>query len=140
MVTRDTHESFDRDEVRASSDRAFGFVFAAVFAIVGLWPSAFGEAPRFWALALALAFLAVAVIWPRLLHPLNRAWFKFGLLLHHVVTPVVMGLIFIVGVLPTALIMRLRRKDPLRLGRRGESNWVVRTPPGPAPESMKNLF
>jgi UDP-N-acetylmuramyl pentapeptide phosphotransferase/UDP-N-acetylglucosamine-1-phosphate transferase len=93
-------------------------------------------------LALAAAFLAAALAYPRILHPLNRLWFRIGELLHHVVTPIVMGLIFCFGVVPTALIMRLRDRDPLRIDgrRRGETNWVVRVPPGPSADSMKRLF
>jgi hypothetical protein len=137
-----THERFERDEVKSSSDRAFGCVFAALFAIIAFWPLMSGGGPRLWALALAAILLATAVFRPGLLRPLNRVWFKIGVLLHHVVTPIVMGVIFVLGVLTTALVMRMRRKDPLRIDprRRGETNWVVRTPPGPAPDSMKHLF
>jgi predicted membrane metal-binding protein len=142
MAGGGTHESFDRDEVKTSSDRSFGFVFAAVFAIIAAWPLVFGGGLRLWALVLAVAFLAAALAYPRLLHPLNRLWFRIGMLLHHVVTPIVMGLIFCFGVVPTALIIRMRRRDPLRIDghRRGETNWVVRVPPGPSPDSMKRLF
>jgi hypothetical protein len=142
MARTDTHERFERDEVKGSSDRSFGFVFAAVFALVATWPLVSGGGLRLWALAIAIVLLAIAVAWPRVLHPLNWAWFKIGMLLHHVVTPVVMALIFVFGVLPTALIMRMRGKDPLRIDalRRGETNWVVRVPPGPPPDSMKRLF
>ena len=138
----DTHESFDRGEVKASSDRSFGLVFAAVFAIVAFWPLMSGGGARLWALALAAFFVATAVARPRLLRPLSRAWFKIGLILHHVVTPIVMGVIFVLGVLPTAVVMRMRRKDPLRIDprRRGETNWIVRVPPGPPPDTMKHLF
>ena len=138
----DTHESFDRGEVKASSDRSFGLVFAAVFAIVAFWPWMSGGGARLWALALAAFFVATAVVRPRLLRPLSRAWFKIGLILHHVMTPIVMGVIFVLGVVPTAVVMRMRRKDLLRIDprRRGETNWVVRTPPGPSPDTMKHLF
>jgi saxitoxin biosynthesis operon SxtJ-like protein len=137
-----THESFDRGEVKASSDRSFGLVFAAVFAIVAFWPLMSRGGVRLWALALAAFFVATAVVRPRLLRPLSRAWFKIGLILHHVMTPIVMGIIFVLGVLPTAVVMRMRRKDPLRIDprRRGETNWVIRTPPGPSPDTMKHLF
>jgi predicted membrane metal-binding protein len=99
----DTHESFDRGEVKASSDRSFGLVFAAVFAIVAFWPLMSGGGARPWAFALAAFFVATAVVRPRLLRPLSRAWFKIGLILHHVMTPIVMGVIFVLGVLPTAV-------------------------------------
>jgi hypothetical protein len=142
MAGTNSHESFERDEVKGSSDRSFGVVFAAVFALVAIWPVVFGGGLRLWALALAIVLLAVAVVWPRILHPFNLVWFKIGVLLHHVVTPVVMGLIFVFGVVPTALIVRMRRRDPMRLDmhQRGETNWVVRAPPGPPPDSMKRLF
>jgi hypothetical protein len=142
MAETGTHESFTRAEVKASSDRSFGLVFAAVFAIIAAWPLLSWRGPRLWALGLALAFLLAALAFPRVLHPLNRLWFRIGMLLHHVVTPLVMGLIFCFGVVPTALVMRMRRKDPLRIDghRRGETTWVVRSPPGPAPDSMKRLF
>lgn len=138
-----THENFDRGEIKhISSDRSFGFIFAGVLAIVAFWPLMKGSGPHLWALALAALFLVIAVVRPRLLQPLNRLWFKVGLVLHRVVTPIVMGVIFVLGVFPTALIMRTRRSDPLRLDprRRGETNWVVRIPPGPSPESMRHLF
>jgi saxitoxin biosynthesis operon SxtJ-like protein len=137
-----THENFDREIKPTSSDRSFGFVFAAVFAIVAGWPLTTGSGPHLWALALAALFLVIAIVRPRLLQPLNRLWFKVSLVLHHVVTPIVMGVIFVLAVLPTALIMRTRRRDPLRLNprRRRETNWVVRTPPGPSPDTMKHLF
>jgi hypothetical protein len=138
----DTHESFDRDEVKAASERSFGIMFTAVFALVAFWPMAFGGGLRLWSLALAIAFLVATLACPRILYPLNRLWFRVGQLMHHVVTPIVMGLIFFFGILPTALIMRMRRRDPLRIGARkpGETNWITRAPPGPNADSMKHLF
>ena len=136
------HESFERDDVKVSSDRSFGVVFCVVFALIALWPLIHGNGIRYWALGIAILVLAAALIRPRLLHPLNIIWFKIGQLLHRVVNPVVMGLIFFVGVLPTALVMRARGSDPLRLAdnkARG-TTWVERNPPGPPPESMRRLF
>ena len=76
------------------SDRSFGFVFAVVFTIVGLWPLLRQDTPRWWAIAIALAFALVALVRPALLHPLNRAWLLVGRLLHKVVSPLVMSAIF----------------------------------------------
>ena len=138
-----THERFDRDEtVRGSSDRGFGLVFAAVFAAVGLWPLTGGGEARIWSLAVALAILIVALARPRLLAPFNRAWLAFGLLLHRIVNPVVMGLIFYLAVTPTALIMRARGKDPLnrRFDPNAASYWIERDPPGPDPQTMNQQF
>lgn len=137
------HEDFGREApTKAGSERAFGFVFAAVFAIIGLWPLIAGGPPRLWALSVAGAFLLVALLFPKALGPLNRLWFKFGLLLHRVVSPLVMGFLFFVAVTPVALIMRLLGKDVLnlRFQRGAKSYWIERTPPGPAPDTMRRQF
>jgi saxitoxin biosynthesis operon SxtJ-like protein len=146
-----THETLARDhDVKMGSDRGFGVVFAVVFALIGIWPALrLGWIPRFdaaalrlWALAVAGLFLAAAVLSPSLLHPLNRLWFAFGLLLGKIMAPVVMGLLFVLAVVPTGLIMRLRGLDLLRLkiDRGSKSYWIMREPPGPARDSMKNQF
>ncbi len=141
--SQDFHEDFNRAAaVKAGSDRAFGIVFAVVFALIGLWQWG-KEIDLFpWALGIGGAFLALALIRPALLAPLNRLWFRFGLLLHKIVNPIVMGLIFFLAVTPTALILRLLGKDPLRrkFDLSAASYWIVREPPGPDPQTMKQQF
>ncbi|MBM3488124.1 MAG: hypothetical protein FJX67_16070 [Alphaproteobacteria bacterium] len=125
-----------------SSDRGFGLVMAAVFAIIGVWPALFSGPPRLWSLAVAALFLAAAGAAPRLLAPLNRLWTRFGVLLHRVMNPVVMAIVFYGTVVPIGLVMRALGKDPLRLrrDRAATTYWIAREPPGPAPETMKNQF
>jgi hypothetical protein len=142
-TSQSTHEVFSRDEkVVAGSDRTFGLVMAAALAAVTalnawhsgrVWP---------WTGGVAALLVAAAVLRPSLLHPLNLMWLKFGLLLHKVVNPVVMALLFYGTVLPTGLIMRRLGKDLLRLKREpgAESYWIVRKPPGPSPETMRDQF
>ena len=142
-MKQSTHEVFSRDEtVVAGSDRSFGLVMAAAFAVVGslnawhsgrVWP---------WTGGLAALFLVAGLIRPSLLHPLNLVWLRFGLLLHRVVNPIVMALVFYGTVLPTGLVMRMLGKDLLRLKRQpdADSYWIMRQPPGPSPETMKDQF
>jgi hypothetical protein len=87
-------------------------------------------------------FFVFACLWPAVLRPLNWVWLEFGLLLHKVVNPIVMALVFFGAGLPTGIIMRALGKDPLRLKRQPDANsyWIERRPPGPAPESMKDQF
>ncbi|MDD9878835.1 MAG: SxtJ family membrane protein [Magnetovibrio sp.] len=137
------HENFQQgDEVRAGSERSFGLVFAVVFAIIGLWPLINALPVRIWALAIAAGFALAAFVAPKLLGPLNLIWFKFGMLLHKVVNPLVMGLLFFLTVTPIALIMRVLGKDPLRrsFDNTAASYWIEREPGDPAPESMRNQF
>lgn len=143
MAESRTHESFERDQtVKGSSDRSFGLVFAAVFTILGFSPLFHGGTLRIWSVVVAAVFLAVALIYPRLLAPLNRLWLKFGLLLHKITNPIIMGAVFFLAVLPTALVLRMLGKDPLRrkLDKSAPSYWILRQPPGPPPDSMKNQF
>lgn len=132
----------DAQQVQASGDRAFGRVFAAVFAVIGLWPLVHAQSPRWWALAISLGFLVVSIVAPHRLAPLNRAWFLIGQALHAVVSPVVMGVIFFLVVTPIALLRRLGGRDllGLRFSRQARSYWVLRDPPGPEPETLKQQF
>jgi hypothetical protein len=127
---------------KAGSDRSFGLVFAGFFAIVALWPAVRGEPPRLWALAAAALFALVAFVSPRALAPLNRIWLRLGVILHHIVNPVVMGVVYFAAVVPTALIVRARGKDLLHLERdpSADSYWIKRDPPGPPAGSMSNQF
>ena len=137
------HDDYSREEaVKGSSNRAFGLVFTALFAVIGLWPLLGGAAPRLWALALGGVLLALALLRPELLTPLNRLWLAFGLLLHKLVNPVLMGLIFFTTVAPMGCAMRLLGKDPLglRLAKERDSYWIARDPPGPKPDTMRNQF
>ena len=137
------HESFDRSgTVKSSSDRAFGIVFATLFVVVGVLPLFSGGAVRVWSLAVAAMFLAAALLRPALLAPLNRLWTRFGLLLHRIVSPVVLGIMFFAVITPMAWIRRALGNDPLRLrfDREACTYWVDRQPPGPPPETLTNQF
>lgn len=128
--------------VEMGSERGFGFVIAGVFAIVGLWPLVTGGGSlRLWALAIAVGFLGFALLYPNALRGLNILWFKFGLLLGRIVTPVVMAVLFVTTVLPTGLVMRALRKDGLRMKSRDvATHWISRPEPGPKKGTMKDQF
>jgi hypothetical protein len=130
------------DEVRLGSDRNFGLVMAAAAAIFGCLPLLRLAAPHWWLLAVAAAFATLGLLAPRLLFPLNYAWFRFGLLLHRVISPLVIGAVFFLCVTPIGVMLRLFGKDVLSLRRRADlpSYWIVRDPPGPEPGTMTNQF
>lgn len=139
------HENAPRSHIaviEGSSNRYFGLVFAAFFLIVGLLPMLHGTSMRLWALLLAAGFLIVALTSPGVLGPLNRVWTNFGLLLHRIVSPVAIGILFFGVVTPISFMMRALGKDPLRLrlDQTAASYWIERIPPGPAAESLKSQF
>ena len=116
-------------EVEMGSEKGFGIVFAVVFLIIALWPLVFhGNPVRLWALAVAAAFLAIAFFAPKILAPLNKVWFKFGMLLSMIVSPIVMGIIFFVTVTPIGLIRRIKHPDPLNqnFDPQADSYWITR--------------
>jgi Saxitoxin biosynthesis operon protein SxtJ len=131
-----------KDDTQMGSNKSFGLVFAAVFALISLFPLVHGGSIRMWPLPIALAFLAVALAMPSILSPLNRLWFKFGMLLHHVVNPLILGFIFFVIITPMGVATRLFGGKLLTLGndKAAASYWHRRTPPGPEPESLRNQF
>jgi len=135
-------ESSLPSDVKPPSERSFGVVFAAVFMLVALYPLLKSQPVRTWSLAVAAIFAALAWLLPAVLRPLNLLWFRFGLLLHKIVNPVVMGAIFFAVILPSGLLMRVFRKDPLKLKRdpNAITYWTRRDPPGPTGESLKHLF
>lgn len=126
----------------AASDRAFGFVFTVLTAVIGLWPLVRSEPPRSWALIASAVFLFLALALPRVLNPLNRLWTGLAILLNRVMNPIATGLIFIVAFFPMALLLRVMKKDLLRLqfDESAKSYWIERNPPGPAPDGMANQF
>jgi hypothetical protein len=137
------HEDLKRAEViRGSSDRTFGLVFALIFAVYGLSPLRHGGHIRIVGLALAGVFLAIALFLPGWLHPANRLWLKFGLLLGRIINPIVMAILFYLVFAPVGILLRLLGKDPLRLkfDRQKTTYWISRIPPGPQPESMSHQF
>ncbi len=138
-----SHEFQQRTEVaKASSDRNFGLVFAAFFGLLGalgLWHGS-GRWPIWFGLAVVMLILALAA--PRVLAPLNWVWMMFGLLLHAVISPIMLGVMFYGCITPIGYLMRLSGKDPLQLTREpdAESYWIRRIPPGPNAESFKDQY
>lgn len=137
------HESLKREEeVVGSSNRNFGLLFAAIAAgVAGVhWYLDHGHALE-WS-AVAAVLLVISLFFSGLLTPFNRAWTKLGLLMFHVINPVVMFIMYITTIVPIGLIMRALRKDLLKLhyAPKAETYWVRRDPAGPARDTMPLQF
>ena len=115
---------------------------AAVFLSLRLLRWLRGRPVRWWSLLVGAAFLLSGLLYPRILGPLNRLWLKLGLVLHAIVSPVVMGLLFYSTVTPIGILFRWLGKDPLRLriDPSIDTYWIERHPPGPAPHTMPRQF
>ena len=126
------------DEIKRSSNRSFGIVFFIVFLIIALYPLINNEQIRVWSVIISLIFLVLGLLNSIILTPLNKLWFKFGLLLGKIFSPVVMGIIFFFVVTPTGFFLRIFGKDVLNLKYNSEkSYWTKKTGPK---SKMKNQF
>ena len=126
------------DDIKISSNKNFGIVFFIVFLLIGIYPFLNGNDFRIWSLLISLVFLILGLINSKILTPLNKLWFKFGLFLGKIVSPLVMGFIFFIVVTPTGIIMRLMRKDLLNLKYNQKKTYLI-DKTGPK-SKMKNQF
>ena len=117
-----------KSKIKISSNRNFGLVFFFVFFAIGLWPLIGGGHARIWSIVIAVVFLFLALINSKLLTPLNRLWFKFGMLLGAIISPIVMGLVFFLVVTPISFFMRIIGKDLLsqKYDKNKKSYWIKR--------------
>ena len=128
----------EKKQIKISSNRSFGIVFFIFFLAISLWPLIYGENIRLSYLVVSIIFLILGITNSKILTPLNKLWFKFGLLLGKIVSPIVMGVIFFFVVTPTGIIMKLLRKDLLNLKKNNSNTyWIEKKNEN---SSMKNQF
>ena len=126
------------NEIKISSNRNFGLVFFIVFLVIAIYPLINSSEVRFWSLIISLLFLILGLINSKLLTPFNKVWFKFGIFLGKIISPIIMGIIFFFVVTPIGFIMRLLSKDILNLKYNNENSyWIKKTGPK---SKMKNQF
>ena len=126
------------NEIKISSNKSFGVVFFIVFLLFGIWPALKGNDVRYWSIFLSLIFLILGLLNSKLLSPLNRLWFKFGIILGNFIAPIIMGLVFFLVVTPIGLIMKLLGKDLINLKKNNDKTyWIEKKE---IKTSMKNQF
>ena len=126
------------DNIKISSNKSFGIVFFVFFFLISLYPLINDNELRIWSLLISLGFLILGLKNSKLLTPFNKLWFRFGLLLGKIISPLIMGIIFFIVVTPIGIIMRLLRKDLLNLKfNQKNSYWIEKTGPK---SKMKNQF
>ena len=126
------------DDIKISSNRSFGIVFCVVFLLIGLYPIIYNQDIRFWSFGISIIFLILGLLNSKILTPLNKIWFKFGLFLGKIISPLIMGIIFFFVVTPIGIIMRVLGKDLLNLKyNKSKSYWIEKRD---TKSSMKNQF
>ena len=126
------------NEIKVGSNKSFGIVFFVVFLLIALYPLTNNQEVRFWSLIISIIFLILGLFNSKILKPLNILWFKFGIFLGKIVSPIIMGLIFYFVVTPIGLLMRFIGKDLLNLKyNKKKTYWIDKSGPK---SKMKNQF
>tara|TARA_B100000575_G_C22515056_1_gene334732 strand:- start:27 stop:395 length:369 start_codon:yes stop_codon:yes gene_type:complete len=121
-----------------STNKSFGIVFFIVFIIIALYPLLNQGNLRIWSLIISFLFLILGLLNSKILTPFNKLWFKFGIILGKVFSPLIMGIIFFFVVTPIALLMKIMKKDLLNLKFHSKKTyWIEKTD---SESSMKNQF
>ena len=124
--------------IKISSNRNFGIVFFVVFLIIALWPLLKSDPIRIWSLLIAIVFLFLGIINSKILTPLNKIWFKFGIFLGNFISPIVMAIIFFFVVTPIGILMKVLKKDLINLKKNNDkSYWIIKED---IKSKMKNQF
>ena len=128
----------DSKKIVTSSNKSFGIVFSIFFLIISLYPLFKGNELRTWSLIISIIFLILGLLNSKILTPLNKLWFKFGILLGNFISPVVMGVVFFAVVTPTSFIMKVLGKDLLNLKKNNKKTyWIEKSK---IKSSMKQQF
>ena len=126
------------ENIQIGSNKSFGIVFFLVFLLISLYPLIYDGEIKIWSLIISFIFLILGLLNSKFLTPLNKIWFKFGILLGKIVSPLIMGAIFFLVVTPIGIIMRLIGKDVLNLKyNKNKSYWIEKSNPK---SKMKNQF
>jgi len=128
----------NKNNIKISSNKSFGIVFFIFFLIVSIYPLLDDGALRVWSLVISVIFLILGILNSKILTPLNKLWFKFGILIGTIVSPIVMGFVFFIVVTPISLIMKILKKDILNLKKnKNQSYWIAKSELN---SKMKNQF
>ena len=131
-------EKLDKRNIKIGSNRNFGIVFSILFLIISIYPLFKNGDIRIWSAIISIIFLFFGLFNASILNPLNKIWFKFGLFLGNLISPIVMGIVFFIVVTPTSIIMKLLGKDLLALKKNNKkSYWIARSS---IKSKMKNQF
>ena len=126
------------NDIKIGSNKSFGIVFFIVFLLIGLWPILKENEIRIWSVLFSFIFLILGLLNSKALTPLNKLWFRFGILLGNFIAPIIMGIVFFLVVTPTGLLMKLFKKDLINLKKNNEKTyWIDKKE---LSSNMKNQF
>ena len=107
----------NKNTIKLPSNKSFGYFFSIVFIIFAIYSYLNSGAFILFSLILAVIFFILGFFNSQLLLPLNKLWMKIGIFLCNIVSPLVMCLIFFIILTPISFLLKILKKDVLRLKR-----------------------
>lgn len=125
--------------IEKGSEKSFGIVFSVVFLIIGLYPLTYSKEFYLWSIIISFIFLILAYFTPKILYIPNKLWFKFGIIIASITTPIIMILVYLISVLPIGIIIKLLGKKLIdkKFDKNIKSYWIKKSEPT---GSMKYQF
>jgi len=105
----------NENNYRKSTEKSFGIVFSIVFLIISLYPILENKPLQIWALVISVVFFIASFLAPQILKPLNKIWFRVGIIMGSVISPIIMALVYFIVIMPIGLIIRILQKDLLEI-------------------------
>ena len=105
--------------------REFGFLIGLAFPfIIGyLIPLNLGHSFKIWTLFISIPALILGIFKPTLLIYPFKIWMRIGTILSWINSRLILGLVYIVVLIPISFIMRLLGYDPLRIKKIKKSSY-----------------
>ena len=114
--------------MKKSSSKSFGYLFFGIFLALAVWVYVKNQNLNYWLIGTSVVFLVLTLIKSKLLDVLNDLWIKFGELLGKIIAPIVMSIVFFLIVTPIGLILKIVKKDLLKLKfNNDKSYWIEKS-------------
>lgn len=113
-------------KITINNERSFAFTFGIFFLLIGLYLFYINNKYAIGIILLSFIIVLIGLIVPKFLKLPNFLWYKLGLILGSIVSPVVMMIIYLITIIPIGLLLKLFRKDilSLKLDKNISSYWI----------------
>ena len=114
-----------RTSISTKQLRDFGFLLGFGFPIIIGWliPTITGHLFRSWSLWIGCPALILGILKPSLLSYPYKGWMALGLALGWINSKLILGLVYLIILLPIAIFMKLFGYDPLRKKKSNQKSY-----------------
>ena len=116
------------DDNLLPSNKKFGYFFSVVFLLIFLYFFYYSYFKLYiFFLGLSCITVLLTVFSPNKLLFFNKIWFKVGLLLNLVVSPLILGFIFYILITPISIFFKIIRRDYLSMKLNNKDTYWIKS-------------